>query len=145
MSFMKVEPGQTGYLQDYPQQCICGSQKGPMVATGLTYRVAQGVGAEAAGQVYLCRMCTTRAARALGLVEGDEHERLQNAADELATAEQEIATRQEIIDQQTVTLGLNETKITQQAGYIENLNGELRLIRAQAAQVSATAREMAAV
>jgi hypothetical protein len=97
------------------------------------------------GQIYLCRPCVVGAARALGLVKGDEYQRLQNAADELAQATVEVSTRQEIIDKQTVRLGENETKIRQQAGFIDNLQGELRLIRAQAAQVSATAREMAAV
>lgn len=137
-NYVKLEPGDPAYLVDFPQMCICGSQKGPMIATGRAP-----LGSE--GQIYLCRLCVTQSARAFGLVKGDEMVRLQNAADELAQATVEVSTRQEIIDRQAVSLGENETKIRQQAGFIENLQGEMRLIRAQAAQVSATAREMAAV
>lgn len=137
--YTKIEPGVDGYLVDYPQMCICGSQKGPMVATG---RPPLGV---PTGQVYLCRLCVTQSARALGMVKGDEHTRLQNAADELALAEREIATRQEIIDQKTATAGDQTALIRQLQSEVERLRGQERLRMQQANQILASAQEMAAV
>ena len=120
----------------FPAMCVCGSQKGPLVDTGLLK--------DAYGHVYLCRMCVTRSARALGLIKGAEHERLMAAGDELEQAAREVETRQEIIDRQTVTLGQNEERLRAQTAYIDQLQGDLRLRQQQANQIAAQAREMAA-
>lgn len=137
LEYMKLEPGQEGYLGEFPSMCICGSQKGPMADTGLEKNMY--------GHVYVCRSCVTRMARVLGLVKGDEMTRLQGAADELAVAAEEVATRQEIIDRMTRAAGENEAKINTQREFIEQLQGELNLRKAQANQIAAQAREMAAV
>lgn len=136
MPYLKLEAGDPAYLVDFPQQCICGSQKGPMVTTGIN--------PPNYGHIYLCRLCVTQAARALGMVKGDEMIRLQSAADELAQATREIGERQELIDRYVKSMGENETKLAQQAGYIESLRGEISTFKSQASQVLATAREMAA-
>ena len=47
---------------DFPAMCLCGSQKAPLVDTHLVK--------DAYGHVYLCRLCITRSARALGIDQG---------------------------------------------------------------------------
>lgn len=143
--FTKLDPGDIGYLVDWPQKCICGSQKGPMIATGITYRVAPGIGAETAGHIYLCRLCVTRAARGFGMVKGDEYERLQNAADELAEASRQVADRDAIIAKQNATNAEQAAKIRTQQEYIESLQGEKRLMVTLAGQLQTTAKELAGV
>src|SRR5215831_20063489 len=97
--------------------CVCGSQKGPIVDT---YMDKPGY-----GRVYLCRLCTTRSARALGLVKGEEMERLQKAADELAQAEKEVTDRQALIEQLTRSLAERDQKIQGQQAYIETLTKDV--------------------
>src|SRR5580765_4255381 len=89
--FMKIQTP-----TDFPAMCVCGSQKAPLVDTNLIK--------DAYGHIYLCRLCVTRSARALGLVKGAEHERLQLAADELIQAEREVAERQAMIERTTSSL-----------------------------------------
>lgn len=140
--FTKLEPGNEMYLRDFPQACVCGSQKGPIVATGLTYRV--GTGPEAFGHVYLCRLCVKRAALSLGMVKGEEMEKLQGAADELAQAAREVAERQTMIDRLTVSAGEREAKLNTQREYIETLQAELQQQKHYANTIAATAKEMVA-
>lgn len=142
MEFTKTVSGDPAYLKDWPQMCVCGAQKGPMVATGIPYRAGHGV--EDLGHIYLCRSCVTRAGRALGLVKGDELDRLQNAADELDQAQREIEARQATIDQASRTLAENEEKIRAQRTYIESLQGEIALHRTAASQIQALTEGIAA-
>ena len=121
---------------DFPAMCVCGSQKPPLVETHLIK--------DAYGHVYLCRMCVTRSARALGLIKGAEHERLEQAADELLQAEREIAERQGIVDRVTSSLGQAEGKIVTLQAYIETLQGDLALHKASWEQVFGTAKERVA-
>lgn len=139
MTYLKLEPGDPAYLADFPQMCICGSQKGRMVATG-----RPPLGTHGEGQIYLCRLCVSQAARALGMLRSDEMERLQNAADELAQAEREIADRQALLDTYTSRMGEQETKIRQQAGFIESLQGEISTFRSHADQLHALSGAMVA-
>jgi hypothetical protein len=118
---------------DFPAMCVCGSQKAPLVDTHLVK--------DAYGHVYLCRMCVTRSARALGLIKGAEHERLQEAADELVQAGREIAERQEIIDRTASALGEAEGRIVTLQAYIETLQGDLALHKSSWNQVFGTAKE----
>jgi peptidoglycan hydrolase CwlO-like protein len=117
----------------FPSMCVCGSQKAPLVDTGLLK--------DRYGHIYLCRMCVTRSARALGIIKGAEHERLEHAADELAQAEKEISERQGIIDRTATTLGQAEGKIVTLQAYIETLQGDLALHKASWEQVFGTAKE----
>lgn len=111
----------------FPSMCItCGGQNGPLVDTAVNKPV--GVGGDF--RVYLCRRCTAQAARTLGMIKGDEHLRLQNAADELAQAEREIATRQEQVDTLTRTNGEREEKIGQLQAQIERQQAEITHFRA---------------
>lgn len=109
---------------DYPSMCICGSQKGPLVATGFTYRTGGSIGGENAGHVYLCRLCVTRAARTMGLIKGPENERLENAADELDAAEKLNAEKDEVIRGLTEKLAARDQKVKVQDEFIEQLQGE---------------------
>lgn len=141
--FIKTEPGEQMYLADFPRQCVCGAQKGPIVATGLSYRTAAvGTPLEASGQIYLCRLCTTRAARVLGLIKGEEHERLQNAADELAEAQRQIDERQAIIERLTANVGAAEQRESAHKAYIETLQAEITHFKAFANQMTGLAKEM---
>jgi len=137
VEFVKSEHGTEGHLAQFPGMCICGSQKGPIVDT---YRDLPGY-----GRVYLCRMCTVRAARAFGLIKGDEHSRLERAADELAQAQEEITSRQELIEKLTRSLADREQKIQGQSSYIETLTKDVTQMRHLAGLVASTAREMVEV
>lgn len=143
LEFMKLEPGVEGYLAQWPSRCICGAQSGPMVDTGID-SVGYGNRATQAGRVYLCRRCVTRAGRALGLVKGDEMDKLQNSADELAQAAKEVAERQTMIDSLTRSAGEREAKMNTQREYIETLQAELTQQKHYANTIAATAREMMA-
>src|SRR5215471_8241027 len=133
MEFTKSEHGSEGHLAQFPSMCLCGSQKGPIVDT---YMDKPGY-----GRVYLCRLCTTRAARALGLVKGAEMERLEKAADELAQAEKEVSERQALIEKLTKSLAEKEQKISGQQSYIETLSNDVTQMRHLAGLVASTAKE----
>lgn len=136
LEFMKVDAPTL-----WPAMCICGAQKGPLVDTMIE---KPGYGGRIdPGRIYLCRLCVTRSARVLGLVKGDEMTRLQDAADELAQQQREATERQEIIDRMTRTAGEREQKLQALEAYIEQLQGELALRKAQANQILAQAKELA--
>ena len=137
VEYVKSEHGSEGHLAQFPSMCLCGSQKGPIVDT---YMDKPGY-----GRVYLCRLCATRAARAFGLVKGDEHERLLKAADELAQAEREISERQKLLDKLTRSLAEREQKIAGQLAYIETLTSDVTQMRHLAGLVASTAKEMVQV
>ena len=137
MEFEKQEPGAEGFLAQFPSICLCGSQKGPILDTFFDL--------PGYGRVYLCRLCVTRGARAFGLVKGAEQERLQAAADELAQAEQEVASRQGLIEKLTKSLAEKEQKISGQQSYIETLSNDVTQMRHLAGLVASTAKEMVAV
>ena len=121
---------------DFPAMCVCGSQKAPLVDTHLVK--------DAYGHIYLCRMCVTRAARALGVIKGAEHERLEHAADELAQAAREIETRQAQVDELTRTNGEREAKIVQLRAEVERRDAELLTFRAFANETAARAKDVVA-
>ena len=137
MEFQKSEHGSEGHLAQFPGMCVCGSQKGPIVDTYLDL--------PGYGRVYLCRPCTTSAARALGLVKGDEHTRLANVADEIAQMESEVSERQKLIEKLTKSLAEKDQKITGQLAYIETLTSDVTQMRHLAGLVASTAKEMVSV
>jgi hypothetical protein len=137
VEFTKSEHGSEGHLAQFPSMCLCGSQKGPIVDTYLDL--------PGYGRVYLCRMCTTRAARAFGLVKGDEHTRLTNVADELAQAGREIDERQKLLEKFTRSLAEKDQKISGQQAYIETLTADVTQMRHLAGLVATTAKEMVEV
>jgi hypothetical protein len=136
VEFVKQEAGE-GFLAQFPQMCVCGSQKGPTVDTAMDL--------PGYGRVYLCRMCTTRAARALGLVKGDEHTRLEQAADGLAQARAEIDQRDALIKRMTKTGAERDGQVASLRGYIETLQAEISQMRHLASLVATNAREMVEV
>jgi hypothetical protein len=135
---MKIEPGADGYLSQWPSMCFCGSQPGPMVDTFIDKPGYGGRGPEG-GRLYFCRSCGVRVARQFGLVKGDEMTRLQSAADELAQAAIEVAQRQEIIDRMTQLAGENEAKLKMQRDRVEDLEGQLALMKSKNNQIAALA------
>lgn len=138
MDFLKVD-----VPVDWPQACVCGSSKGPLVATGITYRAAAGT--DGMAHVYLCRMCVTRAARCMGLVKGQEHERLENADTLLAQMKVEIDERQALITQLTESLAEKDRTIATTRGYLEQLQAEQAQRKYLAEQIATNARELVGV
>jgi hypothetical protein len=137
LEFVKQEPGTEGFLAQFPSMCLCGSQKGPILDTFLDK--------PGYGRIYLCRLCATRAARAFGLVKGDEHTKLMNVADELAQAGREVDERQKLIEKLTRSLADKEQKIQGQQSYIETLSSDVTQMRHLAGLVASTAKEMVEV
>ena len=137
VEFTKSDHGSEGHLSQFPGQCLCGSQKGTIVDTYLDL--------PGYGRVYLCRLCTSRAARALGLIKGDEHTRLANVAEELEQAAKEISDRQRLIERLTKSNADKEQKITGQQAYIETLSNDITQMRHLAGLVATSAKEMVAV
>jgi hypothetical protein len=137
IEFVKSEHGSEGHLAQFPSMCLCGSQRGPIVDTFMDK--------PGYGRVYLCRLCTSRAARALGLIKGDEHTRLFNVADELEQAGKEISDRQKLIEKLTKSLAEKEQKISGQQSYIETLTSDVTQMRHLAGLVASTAKEMVEV
>jgi len=136
IEFEKQESGME-LLAQFPQMCVCGSQKPPVVDT---YMDKPGY-----GRGYLCRMCTTRAARALGLVKGDEHTRLANIQDLLAQAQVDVTERDRLIEKMPKTGAERDQTIANQRGYIETLQAEISQMRHLASLVATNAREMVEV
>jgi hypothetical protein len=124
-------------LAQFPSMCLCGSQSPPVVDTFMDK--------PGYGRVYLCRLCTTRAARALGLVKGDEHTRLGNIQDLLAHAEGEIGERDRLIEKMTKTGAERDLTIGSLRSYIETLQAEISQMRHLASLVATNAREMVEV
>jgi len=124
-------------LAQFPSMCLCGSQSPPVVDTFMDK--------PGYGRVYLCRMCTTRAARALGLVKGDEHTRLANIQDLLGQAETEIGERDRLIEKMTKTGAERDLTIGSLRSYIETLQAEISQMRHLASLVATNAREMVEV
>jgi len=137
VEYVKSEHGSEGHLAQFPSMCLCGSQKGPIVDT---YMDKPGY-----GRVYLCRLCATRAARAFGLIKGEEHTKILEAADLLAQAETEISQRQQLIERLTKSLADREQKIAGQNAYIETLSNDVTQMRHLAGLVASTAKEMVQV
>jgi hypothetical protein len=136
VEFEKQEPGD-GLLAQFPGMCLCGSQKGPMVDTFMDK--------PGYGRVYLCRLCTSRAARALGLVKGDEHTRLGNIQDLLEQAESEVSERDLLIKKMTKTGAERDLTIASLRSYIDTLQAEISQMRHLASLVATNAREMVEV
>lgn len=121
---------------NFPAMCICGSQKGPLVDTAIEKRDY--------GHIYLCRMCVTRSARALGMVKGDEMVRLQNAADELDQATKEIESRDALLKTMTETAADRDRRIAAQDEYIDTLRAKEAERRHLAELIASNARELTA-
>ena len=136
VEFEKQESGD-GLLAQFPSMCVCGSQKPPIVDTFMDK--------PGYGRVYLCRLCTTRAARTLGLVKGDEHTRLANVQDLLTQAESEVSERDRLIEKMTKTGAERDQTIANQRGYIDTLQAEISQMRHLASLVATNAREMVEV
>lgn len=135
LEYMKVDaPTQ------FPSMCICGAQNGPLVDTFIDKRGYGGT--VEGGRIYLCRLCVTRAGRALGMVKGQEMTRLQNAADELAEAEKQVAERQLRVEQLTTANADREAKITSLQQYIETLQADITHFKAFRDRVAADAKDM---
>lgn len=126
----------------YPQMCvICDSSKGPQVDT-MIEKGGVVAGTSGFGRVYLCRLCITRAARELGLVKGDEMERLQNAADGLDQAQKEIESRQGAIEQMSERAADRDRTIAAQRQVIETLQAEAASRKHLAEQILTGARDL---
>ena len=136
IEFEKQEVGD-GLLAQFPSMCLCGSQKPPVVDTFMDK--------PGYGRVYLCRLCTTRAARALGLVKGDEHTRLGNIQDLLAKAETDVSERDLLIQKMTKTGAERDLTIGSLRSYIDTLQAEISQMRHLASLVATNAREMVEV
>jgi septal ring factor EnvC (AmiA/AmiB activator) len=137
VEFTRQEPGGEGFLAQFPSLCICGSQKGPIVDTFLDK--------PGYGRIYLCRVCVGRAARALGLVKGEEMERLTHAAEQLAQAEREIGERQDLLEKLTKSLAERDQKIQGQQAYIETLSADVTQMRHLAALAAAPLKDLVGV
>lgn len=144
LEFMKLEPGVEGYLAQWPSKCICGAQSGPMVDTGID-SVGYGNRVTDPGRIYLCRRCVTRAGRSLGLVKGDEMEKLQNSADELAVAAKEISERQALVERLSASGAEKDQKIETLQSYITTLQGDVEQRKHLANLIASTANELVAV
>jgi hypothetical protein len=86
----------------FPQACICGSQKGPLVDTFIT---------TAGLRLYVCSLCATRIGRALGLLKGERHTQLLKAGDLLTEAAKGIEERDKQIETQMAELAARARKI----------------------------------
>ena len=86
-----------------------------------------------------------RAARALGLVKGEEMERLTHAAEQLAQAETEIADRQSLLEKLTKSLAERDQKIQGQQAYIETLSADVTQMRHLAALAAAPLKDLVGV
>jgi hypothetical protein len=75
----------------FPQACVCGSQKGPLVDTFIT---------TGGNRIYICTACVKRCAKQLGLVKGPRMEELLNAGELLDAATKEIGDREKIMQSQ---------------------------------------------
>lgn len=137
IEFEKQDAGAESLLAQFPSMCLCGSQKPPLVDT---YMDKPGY-----GRVYLCRLCTQRAARALGLVKGDEHTRLGDVQDLLDQAEREIDERDRLIEKMTASAAAKDQSIAGMKGYIETLTNEISQMRHLASLVATNVKEMVEV
>lgn len=87
----------------FPSACLmCTTSKGPFVDT---------LRENAIGRVYVCRSCVTLAARVLGLIKGERHLELQNAADLLSAKQKELADRDQAIQQHLQELSTRRDRI----------------------------------
>jgi hypothetical protein len=77
----------------FPARCLlCPSQKGPILDTGVDTPFP---GPNAAGAVYVCRTCARKIARIYGFAKGEQLEKLENAAEELAALEKRMEAIQD--------------------------------------------------
>lgn len=97
-----------------PMACvICGSAKGPIADTHVE---------KWGDHLYLCRLCTTRAARLYGLVKGERMEQLLAADETLAGKQAEIkGLEQELTEARLEAGGQRAT--------IKALNAQLQEVR----------------
>lgn len=109
----------------WPNSCICGSQTGPMVDTGV----------ERNGErIYLCALCTKIAALTLGLIEGPEHDKLENAAGELHDRQLELEREREKFVR-------SEASRREQNALIAEMSGQLDVATQRVAQLEQTLRD----
>jgi hypothetical protein len=71
---MAIDPVRAETPTFWPNACICGTQTGPFVDTGID---------KLGERIYLCKLCTKLAGLTLGFIDGPEHDKLENAAGEL--------------------------------------------------------------
>lgn len=75
----------------FPQACICGSQKGPLVDTFIQ---------NGGNRIYVCALCVKRCAKQLGLVKGERMESLLKAGDLLDASTKEVEQLNALIQNQ---------------------------------------------
>ena len=105
-----------------PHVCAgCGGSEGPMIDT---HRELIGL-----GRIYVCALCTKRAATALGLVEGKRADELADAAKLLEQAKSEIGERAATQEDLAQKLAERERQILVLSQDNEFLTGRLEQFR----------------
>lgn len=108
----------TQELHVWPMACIvCGAQDRPQADTGVEKYVGSNP-----GRIYLCRLCTEKSARVLGMVEGDEMAKLKDASTLLAEREMALRKREETIKKLTLACedaGKQIAALAEERDYLE--------------------------
>lgn len=85
---MPIQPFKVDVALFWPQACICGAQKGPLLDTGIELA--------GTGRVYLCSLCAKLVAVTMAYGDGEELDRVHEAAQELTQTRTELeAVRKE--------------------------------------------------
>ena len=121
----------------FPMRCLCGSQKGSMVDTFVDTDVIP------IGRLYICKMCAWRMAVALGMVKGDEYEKLAENSDFMDHLQKEIRDRNEHIKGLEAQKTVMQNLIDAQAAEIEQLQGKVQMQRQALNEVQGRIRAVA--
>ena len=104
------------YPSQWPQQCSCGSQKGPMVDTHFE---------RANERVYFCDLCVKRAALARGFIKGAEADKREGALKELAERDRQIQHLEMHNADYSREIGDKNAAINRHLKEIEDLKGRI--------------------
>lgn len=119
----------------YPQACVfCGSGKGPLVDS--VREVAGG------GRGYICALCVSRCAKALGLVKGERMAELLKAGELLDGARKEIDARDQRIEQQLTTSAADRRKIEALSELLEQERADAQTRRRLAEMIHENSRQL---
>lgn len=117
----------------FPQECLCGSQKGPMADTGIEH---------AGRRLYVCTLCATRINRALGLGKGPRMTELLKSGELLDAARKDVEDRDKQIAEQLSELAARARKIEAISELLQQAHDKDRTQRAQLESINEQAKQL---
>ena len=119
--------------QIFPSQCLCGSQKGPILDTFIEKH---------GDRIYICRLCAQAIARKYGFADGAELDKLMGARELLDQAEREAAEKDRLMLNYQGSIHQLEAKLKEAEEERDHALGEVKQYRHIARAIERQSHEL---